>query len=311
MKILGLTCGRNNGNSEILMKEALMAAQELGVEIEMIRLHDMNIKACVGCNGCMLSGAKGGKGDCVALKDDDMDFFREKFLDCDGIIVSAPAFNNTAPGLFRLLGDRCGPAFDRELKNFARKQGCEIDERWFKPRVAAWIMVGGGPPSHLHTGLPLMFHFSKSVKAPQADRMAAPFCVSPGQVLMHPEYLERAAQLGRNLVSQLGKPENEVEWLGAHDYICDHCYSTMIVMDPDGSCKCATCGKPGKIVAKADGTVHVEWEPEVLAVDDPEYRENHFKEIIKRDEDFKEYVKANKEAFDKYRNFGTFSKPEH
>ncbi|MBR3401501.1 MAG: flavodoxin family protein [Parasporobacterium sp.] len=309
MKILGLNCGRNMGNSEILLKEALMAAAELGVEYEMIRLHDMNIKPCIGCNGCILSASRGGTGDCVALHDDDMDFFREKFLECDGIIISAPAFNNTAPGLFRLLGDRCGPAFDREMKRYAQARGANIDQRWYKPRVAAWIMVGGGPMSHLHTGLPLMFHFSKSVQARQVDRMAAPLCPAPGQVLMHPDYIERAAQLGRNLVSQMGKPENEVEWLGGDDYVCPHCRSTMLVIGQNNECRCATCGKPGHLAVDPEGHVIMEFDPDVIAVDDPEYRIKHFDSIIQRHEDFKEYIRENKEKFDRYRNFGTFTLP--
>lgn len=38
MKILGLTCGRKMSNSEILVKEALMGAEELGAEVELVRL---------------------------------------------------------------------------------------------------------------------------------------------------------------------------------------------------------------------------------------------------------------------------------
>lgn len=39
MKILGLTCGRKMSNSEILVKEALMGAEELGAEVELVRLN--------------------------------------------------------------------------------------------------------------------------------------------------------------------------------------------------------------------------------------------------------------------------------
>jgi len=36
-KIVGLSCGRKNGNSEVLLKEALMVAEELGIATEIIR----------------------------------------------------------------------------------------------------------------------------------------------------------------------------------------------------------------------------------------------------------------------------------
>ena len=36
-KIMGVTAGRKNSNSEILLKEALMACEELGAEVRMIK----------------------------------------------------------------------------------------------------------------------------------------------------------------------------------------------------------------------------------------------------------------------------------
>ncbi len=35
-KIIGLSCGRVNGNSEILLKEALMGAEEIWVQSDII-----------------------------------------------------------------------------------------------------------------------------------------------------------------------------------------------------------------------------------------------------------------------------------
>ena len=43
MKILGIVAGRHNGNSEILVKEALLACQEAGAECKLINLFDYNI----------------------------------------------------------------------------------------------------------------------------------------------------------------------------------------------------------------------------------------------------------------------------
>ena len=49
MNVLGLSCDRQMGNSEILMKEALMGAKEVsGAEVEIIRLMDLSIKPCDG-----------------------------------------------------------------------------------------------------------------------------------------------------------------------------------------------------------------------------------------------------------------------
>ena len=53
MKVLGLTCGRRMGNTEVLMKEALMGAEEMGAEVELIRMLDLDIGYCRQCKKCL------------------------------------------------------------------------------------------------------------------------------------------------------------------------------------------------------------------------------------------------------------------
>ena len=56
MNILGVTCGRRMGNSEVLLKESLMGAEEVsGADAEIIRLTDLGIKPCKGCAVCMMT----------------------------------------------------------------------------------------------------------------------------------------------------------------------------------------------------------------------------------------------------------------
>ena len=40
MKVLGISAGRHNGNSDIAVKEALLACQEKGAEVIFINLFD-------------------------------------------------------------------------------------------------------------------------------------------------------------------------------------------------------------------------------------------------------------------------------
>ena len=120
MKILGVTCGRKNSNTEILVKEALMGAEEGGAEVELIRLHDLTIKPCTGCNSCVIDlFEKGGSGQCV-IKNDDFDFFNEKFLDCDGMVVGSPTYEKSPSGQLKSLNDRMGPSHDMAFQMIAR-----------------------------------------------------------------------------------------------------------------------------------------------------------------------------------------------
>lgn len=121
MKILGISCGRKMSNTEILVKEALMGAEELGAEVEFVRLQDLNLKPCTGCNACVVSlMEKGGTGDCV-IRDDDFKFIDEKIMDCDGIIVGSPIYEKTPSGQLKILNDRMGPSHDVAMRMIAKK----------------------------------------------------------------------------------------------------------------------------------------------------------------------------------------------
>ena len=43
MKIMGINCGRPGGNTEVLLKEALMACEAQGAEVIWLNLHDAKI----------------------------------------------------------------------------------------------------------------------------------------------------------------------------------------------------------------------------------------------------------------------------
>ena len=78
-KIVGLSCGRKNSNSELLLKAALMAAEEEGCETQIIRAFDHKVTPCNSCWTCMKTGK------CAK---DDTDWILEQTLLGDaGIII--------------------------------------------------------------------------------------------------------------------------------------------------------------------------------------------------------------------------------
>ena len=54
MKVMGIVAGRHNGNSEILVKQALTAVKYAGGEAILINLFDYDIKPCSGCESCTI-----------------------------------------------------------------------------------------------------------------------------------------------------------------------------------------------------------------------------------------------------------------
>ena len=85
MKVLGITCSpRRVGNTEILITEALAGAKESGAEIELLRISEMNIAPCDGCETCHQTGE-------CRIKDD-MQKVYKKLLTADGIILGSPVY---------------------------------------------------------------------------------------------------------------------------------------------------------------------------------------------------------------------------
>ena len=55
-KVTGITAGRKNGNSEILLKEALSVCEAQGADVTMINLRDFHILDCTACTKAMSQG---------------------------------------------------------------------------------------------------------------------------------------------------------------------------------------------------------------------------------------------------------------
>ncbi|MBN1662351.1 MAG: flavodoxin family protein [Deltaproteobacteria bacterium] len=85
MKVLGIVCSpRMGGNTEILMKEALQAAQEAGAEIRLFPLADKKIMPCDACGACEETG--------ICIVEDDMQELYNALEDADGIIFGTPVY---------------------------------------------------------------------------------------------------------------------------------------------------------------------------------------------------------------------------
>ncbi len=115
MKILGLSFSpRNDGNTEILLYEALRGAKQEGAEIELYSLLGKNIKPCDGCGTCM------GTGECHLQ--DDMQILYHKLLEANGIIFGTPVYFYSMTGQAKTVIDRT-IALNRPEKSLTNKVG--------------------------------------------------------------------------------------------------------------------------------------------------------------------------------------------
>jgi len=116
VKILGIVGSpRKGGNTELLVKQALRAAEEEGAQTELIRLADKEIKPCDGCRSCKI------KKDCI--KEDDFKPIFEKMVESDGIILSSPVYFGSATPQIKALIDRAGYLSNQIGRVFENKVG--------------------------------------------------------------------------------------------------------------------------------------------------------------------------------------------
>lgn len=254
MTVLGLSAGALGGSAEILLKEALRAAEEQGAEVRLVRLDDLRLT----------QGPDGGR--------DDGQWFWDVLMESDALIVSSPIYARTVPGKLRLLGDKiAGPQADAGFTAEILRMRAEgtpipvqfaIDERVMRPRVGAFITVGGSLPAFWKTlALPLMHTLTASMQVGIVDQVEFAGAGSPQSIVLDPAALERAQLLGRNVAAQLGRAYDDVEYRGAPG-ACPMCHLDVLVLRGDGV-ECASCGARGAF-SVTDGRVGVVFGPDGL-----------------------------------------------
>ena len=110
MKVLGIVCSpRKGGNTEILVSEALAAAQAAGAQTEMVTIAGKNIAPCDGCNGCRATGR--------CHIQDDMQSIYKQLLSADGIVFGTPVYFGDVSAQAKAIMDRTSLFLkDRNLK---------------------------------------------------------------------------------------------------------------------------------------------------------------------------------------------------
>jgi multimeric flavodoxin WrbA len=319
MKILGISCGRKMSNTEILVKEALMGAEEAGAEVELIRLHDLTLKPCTGCNACVVNlFEKCGPGECV-IKDDDFAFIDEKIMECDGLIIGSPIYEKSPSGLLKILNDRMGPSHDVAFRMIAKQMreergittGKGPDERSFKTRAASLIAVGGSEWDNL--ALPMMHLFALSLQINVVDKTLVNWVGLPGAVVFKEEALQNARKSGKHVAESLKKPAEEMEYIGEAGP-CPICHSKLVEVREDNNKYPAICG-----ICGVRGTLNVVDNKVTFTIADEDRAHSHVLLSGKfghaaelKEVSLKPNPKINElpERLAKYRSYLTYSKPE-
>ncbi|APC39181.1 flavodoxin family protein [Clostridium estertheticum] len=310
MKVLGISGGRKDGNNDAMCKEALMAAKEMGAEVEFVHLLDLDIKYCIGCTACVGS-LMTGKGNMCVLKDD-FDWLLNKMLDADGVIFTNPIFCKGTPSLFLTIRDRFGPRMDRGNNVIATKiakatGGKAPDPRILKDKVISYIGFGG-------SDWVTRFQCDCAIQAltpmwKVIDNEVFPWSTG---IIIDNDKVTRVHEIGMNL-AKAAKDIANASYKGEKG-VCPHCHSRNFYLDRESThAICCMCGIEGDVKI-IDGKVRFEFPKEQLehAHDTLSGKLIHVEDIkntvaismeLKKSDDYKQ-------RSENYKEFITATKPE-
>jgi multimeric flavodoxin WrbA len=157
VRIIGIAGSPRRGNTELLVKEALKAAEGIGdVETEFVTLVGKNIQPCKADYRCTTEGTF--ELPCPTIPEDDVNDILKRLAIADGIIVGSPVYWGGVTAQLKALFDRSMSieSQNKALRNkvggaiavaFDRNGGQEttiLSIHWWM-LINDMIVVGAGP----------------------------------------------------------------------------------------------------------------------------------------------------------------------
>ncbi|NOX20592.1 MAG: flavodoxin family protein [Nitrospirae bacterium] len=187
MKILAIHGSpRKEGNSEILLKEALKVIEAEGQEVIVIKAATMKIAPCLNCDGCVETGQ------CIIK--DDMDSVFDAIKEADRVLVVSPVFFFGVPAQLKALIDRCQALW---CKKYLLKQ--PISDK--KDRKGLLILVGGMARERgFEASNATVTAFFRTIDVPKHEFIYFKSIDAKGEVLKHPEALRATREAAKRLI---------------------------------------------------------------------------------------------------------------
>lgn len=293
MKAFGICCGRKNGNTELMMKKAMLEIKRVsGADCDYVRLQEAEIRGCTGCETCMVNHLKGNWDfRCIhKTGSDHFHFIEEKMREADAIIVSAPAYNLLPPGILIKFMNKLHASGDyRDVVHKSNK-------------IGATFTIGGTDWTNytLTAANMLTMELVGSYEA-IVDKFHFDFLPAIGAVLLEDEVMERAALLGRNVGEALLKRERgePVSYQG-DEGLCPDCHCSLLEKRADGW-YCPQC-QTRATLSMENGELSAAFTPEARAKNrwsraGQEVHDNNIRRGHKRAAEGRELIKERAKAY--------------
>jgi multimeric flavodoxin WrbA len=283
MKILALNGSfRKNGNTEILLKQALMGAESERASVEILRLTDYKIGPCRGCGLCLF------RENVCQVQDDDVPFIFSKVDECDGMILGSPCYFLELTAVVKQLIDRCWILGHKLGK--IRKPAAVI----VPYATRGWIPYVSFQ-SNILLNLMGMVKINEITVCTQGI----------SEVVLDQEAMDSAQEIGRE--TAVAARNKDFTYKGDPG-VCPSCHDWLFRMLKDReTVECPTCGVRGKLSLR-EGKISVTFEEKAWADSRfrPDVAYNHFTYHIAPSKDYflrtKEERKLKTQRFREYLN---------
>jgi len=176
---------RAKGNTYHSLKTVLAVLEEEGIQGEIIQLGGKKLGGCKACYQCLQKKDKS-----CAQKDDDMNFFIEKVLAADGILIGSPVYFSNVSTEVKAFIDRCGLV-------------AKMNDSMLKGKVGASVIsVRRAGATFAYSAVNFFFGISEMI-IPCSNYWNLGIGLMPGDVNNDTEGVQTFKILGRNMAELL------------------------------------------------------------------------------------------------------------
>jgi len=195
MKVIALLGSpRENGNTELLLREVIRGVEESGLKVKVFRLNKMNIMPCQNCGGCEETGC--------CIYEDDMVQIYDAIRRAERIILASPIFFFGLSAQAKIMVDRC-QAFWCE-KYLLKKT---IPEGQHGRRGLLLLVGGMRKEIGVQCAEATAKAFFRTISVPEHKTLAYMGVDAKGAILKHPSALQEAYKAGQQLINLISDKE--------------------------------------------------------------------------------------------------------
>lgn len=191
MKVLAfMGSPRENGNTDMLLREALRGIRDKVSQISVFKLNQMNIMPCQNCGGCDETGA--------CIYDDEMNQIYESIRSSDRFILASPIFFFGPSAQTKIMIDRC-QSFWCE-KYLMKKPIPEGPDK----RKGLLLLVGGMKKEiGIQCAEATVKAFFRTISVPEHRTLSYLGVDAKGEIVKHPTALKEAYEAGKELIKRI------------------------------------------------------------------------------------------------------------